>query len=160
MVCYLYGLFLEIKRPPCSSEAPKTGRKTEVTAAPSVLKSLLQNSKQQTATPTVKQGMDIVQHTQDQEVVQQNFLSKGKDIHNFIQIRKILPISLKKFKHRLFYLQIHIHQYCQCVSAQYQYLHPSYQILSSQHLDKSVDMNNIKDIKQPVLIIRVTPDCQ
>lgn len=70
MVCYLYVLFLVIKRSPCSSETPKTGTKTEDTAAPSVLKSLLSNSKQQAATPTVKQGMDIVQPTQDKGALQ------------------------------------------------------------------------------------------
>ena len=157
MVCYLYGLFLEIKRPPCSSETPKTGTKTEDTAAPSVLKSLLSNSKQQTATPTVKQGMDIVQHTQDQEAVQQNFLSKGKDIHNFIQIRKILPISLKKLS---IVLSLETHPLVLLVR-QRLVLVPT-PLLSNSILTtfRSVDMNNIKDIKQPVLIIRVTPDCQ
>lgn len=76
MLGYLYGQFLSIliKRPPCTSETPKTETKTEDIAAPSVLKSLLSSNKQQATTPAVKQEnnqkMDIVtQTTQDKGAV-------------------------------------------------------------------------------------------
>lgn len=76
MVGYLYGQFLSIliKRPPCTSETPKTETKTEDIAAPSVLKSLLLSNKQQATTPAFKQEknqqMDIVtQTTQDKGAV-------------------------------------------------------------------------------------------
>lgn len=76
MVGYLYGQFLSIliKRPPCSSETPKTETKTEDIAAPSVLKSLLSSNKQQATTPAVKQEnnqkMDkVTQTTQDKGAV-------------------------------------------------------------------------------------------
>lgn len=157
-------MFLVIKRPPCSSETPRTGTKTEDTAAPSVLKSLLSNSKQQTATPTVKQEMD----TQDTGSCEnRTSFQKVKIYTNFLQIlfifiRKILPISFQKkieassflsldthplvllVRQRLVIVPIRLLSTRTGLPPQNRHHFQMWRILSS---GKSVDVTIVKDIK-------------